>query len=39
LVLSGVTDRALLEGSDIQPDLVFRDVGDLHTAWREALDG
>ena len=39
LVLSGVTDRALLEGSDIQPDLVFRDVGDLHLAWREALGG
>jgi 4-nitrophenyl phosphatase len=39
LVLSGVTDRALLAGSGIQPDLVFRDVGHLHKAWREALDG
>jgi 4-nitrophenyl phosphatase len=39
LVLSGVTDSTLLAGSDIQPDLVFRDVGHLHTVWREALDG
>ena len=39
LVLSGVTDRVLLEGSEIQPDLVFRDVGELHSVWREALDG
>lgn len=39
LVLSGVTDEALLAQSEIQPDLVFRDVGHLHTAWLEALDG
>lgn len=39
LVLSGVTDRALLARSEIQPDLVFRDVGHLHTAWQEVLDG
>ena len=38
LVLSGVTDSTLLAGSGIQPDLVFRDVGHLHTVWREALD-
>jgi ribonucleotide monophosphatase NagD (HAD superfamily) len=39
LVLSGVTDRGLLSVSDIQPDLVFRDVGHLHRAWSQALDG
>jgi 4-nitrophenyl phosphatase len=39
LVLSGVTDEALLAGSEIQPDLVFRDVGHLHIVWQEALDG
>jgi hypothetical protein len=33
LVLSGVTDRALLETSDIQADLVFDDVGHLHRVW------
>jgi 4-nitrophenyl phosphatase len=39
LVLSGVTDRALLARSEIQPDLVFRDVGHLHAVWQEVLDG
>jgi 4-nitrophenyl phosphatase len=39
LVLSGVTDRALLAKSEIQPDLVFRDVAHLHTIWEEALRG
>ncbi len=39
LVLSGVTSRAMLAASEIQPDLVFRDVGHLHSVWREALDG
>lgn len=39
LVLSGVTDRALLAGSDTQPDLVYRDVGHLHQRWTDALDG
>jgi 4-nitrophenyl phosphatase len=34
LVLSGVTDRALLAVSEIQPDLVFKDVAHLHAAWR-----
>lgn len=38
LVLSGVTDQALLAGSEIQPDLIFRDVSHLHTVWQEALD-
>jgi 4-nitrophenyl phosphatase len=38
LVLSGVTDRALLAASKIQPDLVFKDVADLHAAWRGVLD-
>jgi 4-nitrophenyl phosphatase len=37
LVLSGVTDRALLAGSEIQPDLVFQDVAHLHATWREVL--
>jgi len=39
LVLSGITDRAMLATSRIQPDQVFRDVADLHSAWRRALDG
>jgi 4-nitrophenyl phosphatase len=39
LVLSGVTDRAMLDQSSIQPDLVFLDIGDLKTQWQEALDG
>jgi 4-nitrophenyl phosphatase len=38
LVLSGVTDEALLSAAQIRPDLVFRDVADLHAQWREALD-
>jgi 4-nitrophenyl phosphatase len=37
LVLSGVTDRALLATSQIQPDLVFDDVADLRAIWKEAL--
>jgi 4-nitrophenyl phosphatase len=37
LVLSGVTDRALLAASEIQPDLVFEDVAHLHAAWRGVL--
>jgi 4-nitrophenyl phosphatase len=37
LVLSGITDRDMLAGSDIQPDLVFDDVAHLHHAWQEAL--
>jgi len=36
LVLSGVTDRALLAGSEIQPDLVFEDVAHLQAIWQEA---
>lgn len=39
LVLSGVTDRAVLARSEIQPDLVFRDVAHLHTTWQEVMDG
>jgi len=39
LVLSGVTDAETLAGSDIQPDLVFRDVGHLHAAWKEMICG
>jgi 4-nitrophenyl phosphatase len=38
LVLSGVTDRVMLSQSEIQPDLVFEDVADLHAVWQEALD-
>jgi ribonucleotide monophosphatase NagD (HAD superfamily) len=37
LVLSGVTDRALLADSEIQPDLVFEDVAELHDVWAWAL--
>jgi 4-nitrophenyl phosphatase len=36
LVLSGVTRRAMLDGSDIQPDLVFDDVAELHRVWQAA---
>jgi 4-nitrophenyl phosphatase len=39
LVLSGITDEALLAESEIQPDLVYRDVAHLHAEWREAVDG
>ncbi|MGD8399224.1 MAG: HAD-IIA family hydrolase [Anaerolineae bacterium] len=39
LVLTGVTDREMLARSEIQPDLVFADVGELHAAWEEALGG
>jgi 4-nitrophenyl phosphatase len=39
LVLSGITDRAMLEDSPVQPDLVFRDAADLHQAWKALLDG
>ena len=39
LVLSGITDEALLAASPIQPDLIFRDVGHLHAVWQEVLDG
>jgi 4-nitrophenyl phosphatase len=38
LVLSGVTDRAMLAGAEIQPDLVFDDVGHLHAVWKEILE-
>lgn len=39
LVLSGVTDRELLEDAEIQPDQVFQDVGHLHRTWLGALHG
>jgi 4-nitrophenyl phosphatase len=35
LVLSGVTDRALLSKSELQPDLVYRDVAHLHAVWED----
>ncbi len=38
LVLSGITDKAMLAGSEIQPDLVYRDVGHLHVVWQKVLD-
>lgn len=38
LVLSGVTDRALLADSEIQPDLVFEDVAELQAVWERVLD-
>ena len=37
LVLSGVTDQALLAASEIQPDLVFEDVAHLYAAWSGVL--
>jgi 4-nitrophenyl phosphatase len=39
LVLSGVTAADTLAGSEIQPDLVFRDVGHLHAVWKEIVGG
>ncbi|MBN1136014.1 MAG: TIGR01457 family HAD-type hydrolase [Anaerolineae bacterium] len=39
LVLSGVTGAEALDGSEIQPDLVFRDVGHLHATWKKIVDG
>jgi 4-nitrophenyl phosphatase len=38
LVLSGITDRGMLEGAEIQPDLVFEDVAHLHGVWKAALE-
>jgi len=38
LVLSGVTDRAMLAHSEIQPDRVFADVAHLHREWRGELE-
>jgi 4-nitrophenyl phosphatase len=37
LVLSGVTDQAMLAETSIQPDAVFRDVAHLQARWKEAL--
>ncbi len=37
LVLSGITDRAMLARSELQPDLVFDDVAHLHTVWKEVV--
>jgi ribonucleotide monophosphatase NagD (HAD superfamily) len=39
LVLSGVTSRDTLSRSEFQPDLIYEDVGDLHSQWKEVLDG
>lgn len=39
LVLSGVTERAMLARSEIQPDLVFDDVAHLTEVWRGVLSG
>lgn len=38
LVLSGVTDRAMLADSEVRPDMVFDDVAHLHAAWQDGLD-
>jgi 4-nitrophenyl phosphatase len=38
LVLSGITDRAMLDETDIQPDLVFDDVAHLHDVWKMVLE-
>jgi 4-nitrophenyl phosphatase len=37
LVLTGITDRKMLEEAEVRPDLVFDDVSHLHRAWRQAL--
>jgi 4-nitrophenyl phosphatase len=37
LVLSGITDRTMLDGAEIQPDLVFDDVAHLHGLWKDVL--
>jgi 4-nitrophenyl phosphatase len=37
LVLSGVTDQALLAASEIKPDLVFKDVAHLYAVWKGVL--
>ncbi len=39
LVLSGVTHPEMLATSEIQPDLVYRDLGELHAVWEATLDG
>jgi 4-nitrophenyl phosphatase len=39
LVLSGVTERAMLADSQIQPDLVFEGVAHLHAVWAESVGG
>ncbi|MGQ9599337.1 MAG: HAD-IIA family hydrolase [Anaerolineae bacterium] len=37
LVLSGVTDRTMLAGAEVEPDWVFEDVQRLHQVWQEVL--
>jgi 4-nitrophenyl phosphatase len=39
LVLSGVTSRDTLSSSELQPNLIYEDVRDLHAQWKEVLDG
>jgi len=39
LMLSGVTLPEMLATSEIQPDLVFRDLGELHAVWEATLGG
>jgi 4-nitrophenyl phosphatase len=39
LVLTGVTEEVMLDTAEIQPDLVFTDIGRVHRAWWEALHG
>jgi 4-nitrophenyl phosphatase len=39
LVLSGVTDQAALAASELSPDLLFRDVAELHQVWEATLLG
>jgi 4-nitrophenyl phosphatase len=38
LVLSGVTDRASLAASEIQPDQVFDHVAHLFAVWENVLE-
>jgi len=39
LMMSGVTDPGMLATSEIQPDLVFRDLGELCEVWEATLGG
>lgn len=37
LLMSGVTDQALLAASPVQPDLIFADIAALTQAWQDVL--
>jgi ribonucleotide monophosphatase NagD (HAD superfamily) len=39
LVLTGVTTPEMLAVAEIQPDLVFESVAELHAAWEGVVGG